>query len=144
MFIESAFAETDAIEVQEVVVADSAQPASPSLIESLGSSGIVPMILIFFVFYFLLIRPQEKKRRLQEQLVSGVKKGEEILTNTGLFGTVTQINDSDNTVMVQIAKGVEIKMLKNTISDILSRREKGEKKEQKAAISKEKNKAPKK
>jgi preprotein translocase subunit YajC len=79
------------------------------------------MVLIFVVFYFLLIRPQEKKRRQQAQLVSEVKKGEEILTNTVLFGKVVEINDSDNTIMVQVAKDVEIKMLKNSIANIISR-----------------------
>jgi preprotein translocase subunit YajC len=84
------------------------------------------MVLIFVVFYFLLIRPQEKKRRNQETLVSGVKKGEEVMTNSGLFGVVTKINDSDNTVMVQIAKDVEVKVLKNSIADIISRSKKVE------------------
>ena len=85
------------------------------------------MVLIFVVFYFLLIRPQEKKRRTQETLVSGVKKGgvlEEVMTNSGLFGVVTKINDSDNTIMVQIAKEVEVKVLKNSIADIISRSKK--------------------
>jgi preprotein translocase subunit YajC len=137
MFIESAIAETDTVEIQETVIAEQ-EPASPTFMESLGGSGLVPMLLIFMVFYFLLIRPQEKKRRMQEDLVSGVKKGEEVVTNAGLFGTVTQINDSDNTVMVQVAKGVEIKILKNTIADIISRRKIEEKKEKKEAEKKKK------
>ena len=78
------------------------------------------------VFYFLLIRPQEKKRRNQETLVSGVKKGEEVMTNSGLFGVISKINDSDNTVMLQIAKDVEIKVLKTSIADIVSRSKKPE------------------
>ena len=82
------------------------------------------MVLIFVVFYFLLIRPQEKKRRNQETLVSGVKKGEEVMTNSGLFGVISKINDSDNTVMLQIAKDVEIKVLKTSIADIVSRSKK--------------------
>ena len=116
MFIENALADTDTITIQ-----DSAnETAAPPPIES-GWTSLVPMVLIFVVFYFLLIRPQEKKRRQQAQLVSGVKKGEEVLTNTGLFGKVTQINDSDNTIMVQVSKDVEVKMLKNSIADIISR-----------------------
>ena len=129
MFIQNALADTDTIEIQEAVAVESVEIGTPSFIESIGGSGLVPMVLIFLVFYFLLIRPQEKKRRMQEQLVLGVKKGEEIVTNAGLFGTVTEINDSDNTIVVQIAKGVEIKMLKNYIADIISRRTKEEKKE---------------
>jgi|TARA_B110000503_G_scaffold143400_1_gene244645 preprotein translocase subunit YajC len=116
MFIENALADTDTITIQDTKT----ELAAPSSIESSWTS-LVPMVLIFVVFYFLLIRPQEKKRRQQAQLVSEVKKGEEILTNTGLFGKVVEINDSDNTIMVQVAKDVEIKMLKNSIANIISR-----------------------
>ena len=122
MFIENAYAETDTITVQDVGNA----PESPPAIES-GWTSLVPMLLIFVVFYFLLIRPQEKKRRQQQTLVSGVKKGEEVLTNSGIFGKVTEINDSDNTIMVMIAKGVEIKMLKGSITDIPSKSKKDDK-----------------
>lgn len=111
---------TDTITIQDT----EATPDAPASIES-GWTSIVPMILIFVVFYFLLIRPQEKKRRNQETLVSGVKKGEEIVTNSGIFGTVTKINDSDNTILVEFAKGVEVKMFKSSIMDIISRRDKG-------------------
>ncbi len=116
MFINNAFADTDTITLQ----GSESTPESPPAIES-GLTSLVPMVLIFVVFYFLLIRPQEKKRRAQETLVSGVKKGEEILTNAGICGVVTQINDSDNTITLRIANGVEIKMQKNSIADIVSR-----------------------
>lgn len=116
MFINNAFADTDTITLQ----GSESVPESPPAIES-GLTSLVPMVLIFVVFYFLLIRPQEKKRRSQETLVSGVKKGEEVLTNAGIYGVVTQINDSDNTITLRIANGVEIKMQKNSIDDIVSR-----------------------
>ena len=58
--------------------------------------------------------------------MSGVKKGEEVLTNSGIIGIVSKINDSDNTVLLSIAKDVEIKILKTSISDILSRTKKEE------------------
>lgn len=111
---------TDTITVQD----SGSAPAAPPPVESNGWTSLVPMILIFVVFYFLLIRPQEKKRRNQESLVSGVKKGEEVMTNSGLFGVVSKINDSDNTVLLQIAKDVEIKILKTSIADIVSRSKK--------------------
>lgn len=125
MFIENALADTDTITIQDT----GSEAAAPPPVESIWATGLVPMVLIFVVFYFLLIRPQEKKRRRQETLVSGVKKGEEVLTNSGLFGTVTKINDSDNTIIVKLAKDVEVKMLKNSISDILSRDNKEVKKD---------------
>ena len=121
---------TDTITVQD---ANSA-PAAPPPVESSGWMSLVPMVLIFVVFYFLLIRPQEKKRRNQETLVSGVKKGEEVMTNSGLFGVISKINDSDNTVMLQIAKDVEIKVLKTSIGDIVSRSKKPEDTKEKKQI----------
>lgn len=116
MFINNAFADTDTITLQN----SESTPEAPPAIES-GLTSLVPMVLIFVVFYFLLIRPQEKKRRAQETLVAGVKKGEEVLTNAGIYGVVTKINDSDNTITLRIANDVEIKMQKNSIADIVSR-----------------------
>ncbi|MDC0865016.1 preprotein translocase subunit YajC [Rickettsiaceae bacterium] len=116
--------EADTIALQETETA----PNSPESMETSIWSNLVPMLLIFVVFYFLLIRPQEKKRKEQEALVLGIKKGEEVLTNSGLFGTVTKINDSDNTIILQIAKDTEIKILKNSIADITSRTDNKEKK----------------
>ena len=109
--------ETDTIALQETQNI----PESPEAIEPSVWTNIVPMLLIFVVFYFLLIRPQEKRRRQQEEMVLSVKKGEEVLINSGLFGVVTKINDSDNTATVQIAKDTEVKILKSSISDITSR-----------------------
>jgi len=116
--------EADTIALQETETT----PNSPESMETSIWSNLVPMLLIFVVFYFLLIRPQEKKRKEQEALVLGIKKGEEVLTNAGLFGTVTKINDSDNTIILQIAKDTEIKILKNSIADITSRTDNKEKK----------------
>jgi len=112
--------------------------ALPKAPESPGNSwtSLVPMVLIFAVFYFLLIRPQEKRRRAQQDLVSSVKKGEEVLTNSGIIGVVSKINDSDNTVHISVAKDVEIKMLKTSISDILSRTKKEGVKDNKSLVKK--------
>ena len=129
MFIDNAFADTDTMTMQD----SEGVPDTPSAIES-GLTSLVPMVLIFVVFYFLLIRPQEKKRRAQEALVTGVRKGEEVLTNTGIYGVVTKIDDSDHTVMVRIADNVEVKMLKNSITNIVSRSKESATSDKKANI----------
>jgi preprotein translocase subunit YajC len=116
MFFNNALADADTITIQD----SETVPDAPPPVES-GLTSLIPMILIFVIFYFLLIRPQEKKRRAQENLVSGVKRGEEILTTSGIYGIVSQINDSDNTVMLKVSEGVEMKILKNSIIDIVSR-----------------------
>lgn len=105
-------------------------PVAPPPVES-SWLGLMPMLLILVMFYILLIRPQEKKRREHESFVASVKKGEEVVTSAGVFGVVTKINDSTDTVLLKIAKDVEIKIQKNSISDIVSRRDKIEKKQDK-------------
>jgi preprotein translocase subunit YajC len=116
MFIANAYAESDTI-----TIADTENtPEAPKSLEQ-GLTSFVPIILILVVFYFFLIRPQEKRRRIQEETVSSVKKGEDVLTSSGFFGKVTSINDSDNTIHIEIAKGVEVKALKSSIADITSR-----------------------
>lgn len=132
MFIENAYAENDTITIQDTQTI----PETPKAIAS-GWTSLIPMILIFAVFYFLLIRPQEKRRRNQEELVSSVKRGEYIVTNSGIFGKVISINDNDNTLYIEIAKGVEIKALKTSIADIVSRAKKDELKDKKVIKTKE-------
>lgn len=97
--------------------------ALPPAADGLQSTwtSLVPMVLIFVVFYFLLIRPQDKKRKAQEELVNSVKKGEKVLLSSGIYGVVESINDSDGTALVNIADGVTIKMLKTAIADIVNR-----------------------
>ena len=89
--------------------------------------GFVPMILIFIVFYFLLIRPQEKKRKEQEAMIASVQKGEEIITHGGIYGKVEKINDTDASIDLEIAKNTVIKISKNAIADITSRIKENEK-----------------
>lgn len=88
-----------------------------------GFSSLVPMILIFVVFYFLLIRPQEKKRKAQEKLVSTVKPGENVITHSGMFGRIVSVNENDNSVSLEVAKNVEIKIMKSAIADITNRKD---------------------
>ncbi|BBJ31900.1 UPF0092 membrane protein [Rickettsia asiatica] len=106
----------DTIEIQETEVV----PVETNSLQS-GLTSLIPMVLIFAVFYFLLLRPQEKRRKEREKLVSEVKKGEEVLTNSGIYGIITKVSDSDNNIEVEIAKDVRIKVLKSAIIDITSR-----------------------
>ncbi|AAL03431.1 MAG: preprotein translocase subunit YajC [Rickettsia slovaca] len=106
----------DTIEIQETEVV----PAETNSLQS-GLTSLIPMVLIFAVFYFLLLRPQETRRKEREKLVSEVKKGEEVLTNSGIYGIVTKVSENDNNIEIEIAKDVRIKVLKSAIIDITSR-----------------------
>jgi preprotein translocase subunit YajC len=75
-----------------------------------------PLILMGGVFYFLLIRPQQKRVRAQQALVNAVEVGDEIMTTGGIFGTIVEIDDDEGTVLVEIAPGTRIRMVKSGIS----------------------------
>ena len=117
--------ESQATQTQDVALtttsASEALPVAPDSIQSTFTS-LAPMVLIFIVFYFLLIRPQEKKRKAQEQLVSTVKPGEEVLLHSGIYGKVVKVNENDNSLLLQVSKETEIKVLQSAIADIVSRK----------------------
>ena len=96
-------------------------PQAPEPIQSTFTS-LMPMLLIFVVFYFLLIRPQDKKRKAQEQLISTVKPGEEVLLHSGIYGKVVKVNENDASLILQISKETEIKIMQTAIADIISRK----------------------
>jgi preprotein translocase subunit YajC len=82
----------------------------------------LPLILIFVVFYFLLIRPQQAKVKAQREMLGGVKRGDRVVTGGGIIGLVTKVI-SDNELQVELAEGVRVRIVKQTITDILTRGE---------------------
>jgi preprotein translocase subunit YajC len=83
---------------------------------------LFPLILIFVVFYFLLIRPQQAKVKAQREMLSGVKRGDRVVTGGGIIGLVTKVI-SDNEIQVELAEGVRVRVVKQTITDIVARGE---------------------
>lgn len=99
-------------------------PAGP--LTGVPDSGSVlmrflPFFLILGVFYFLLIRPQQKKMQMQDDMVKALKKGDRVVTAGGFVGTITKL-EGDTYVMMEIAKGIEIKVVKSTIQGPLDDR----------------------
>ena len=82
-----------------------------------STSFIIMMVLMFGAFYFLLIRPQQKKQKAHTELVAGLKAGDEVLTAGGVLGKVTGV--SDHYATLQIAENVEIKVQKSTVSAVV-------------------------
>ena len=76
----------------------------------------LPLILMGGVFYFLLIRPQQRRVRTQQALVNAVEVGDEIMTTGGIFGTITDMDDDEGTITVEIAPGTRIRMVKSGIA----------------------------
>lgn len=82
---------------------------------SAGNYTLIIYIVLFIgIFYFLLIRPGQKQRKMHQELVQSIQKGDEVLTAGGLYGTVTKI--ADDYVMVEIAKKTEVKVSRNSIA----------------------------
>ncbi|MBP7190553.1 MAG: preprotein translocase subunit YajC [Rickettsiaceae bacterium] len=86
-------------------------------------SSLTPILMIFVVFYFLVIRPQDKKKKEQESLVASVKRGEEVLTHSGIYGVVSKVTEGSDNIEITIAKDVNIKVLKSAIAEIISRKD---------------------
>ncbi|MCY3768965.1 MAG: preprotein translocase subunit YajC [Gammaproteobacteria bacterium] len=84
-----------------------------------GSSliGILPMILIFVVFYFLLIRPQQKRTKEHKSMVAGLEKGDEIVTSGGTLGKILKVDDSF--ITVEISQGVEIQVQRMAVAQMM-------------------------
>lgn len=83
------------------LLAQAAQPQQPNLLVSL-----MPLVFIFVIFYFLLIRPQQKRQKEHEKLVAGLKTNDEVVTSAGIHGTVTNVKEK--TVIVRIAENTKV------------------------------------
>jgi preprotein translocase subunit YajC len=79
-----------------------------------GFAAFIPMILIFVVFYFLLIRPQQKKAKAHQEMVSSLKKGDRVITNGGIYGLVTGLDEG--TATIEIADKVRVKVTRSSIA----------------------------
>jgi preprotein translocase subunit YajC len=91
--------------------------------DSQGGSSLIaflPLLLMGGIFYFLLIRPQQRRAKAQQALLRSVEVGDEIVTTAGVFGTVTAIDDVDDVVTVEIAPGTRIRMVRAGIGRVVS------------------------
>src|SRR6476659_11190777 len=80
----------------------------------------LPLVLIFVVFYFLLIRPQQKKQKDQRAMLDALRRGDRVVTGGGILGTVSKVV-SPGEVEVDIASGVRVKVLRSTITSVLAK-----------------------
>ncbi len=81
--------------------------------------GILPWVLIFLIFYLLMIRPQQKRVKQHQAAIAAIKKGDEVVTGGGIRGKVTRVVD-DNEAEVEIAHGIKVRVVKGTISQVLT------------------------
>lgn len=106
----SAFAEEVAVATDGAAAAT--VPAGSPL------ASVLPLVMIFVVFYFLLIKPQQKRMKAHQAALAALKKGDKVVTGGGIIGKITKLNDAE-TVTVEIASGVEVTVAKATISGLV-------------------------
>lgn len=83
---------------------------------------LLPLILIFAIMYFLLIRPQQRKAKEHQNMVHALRRGDQVITQGGVIGKVTKVAEG-NEIEVEIAQGVKVRVIKSTIAQVLSKTE---------------------
>jgi preprotein translocase subunit YajC len=89
-----------------------------------GLIGFVPIILIFAIMYFLMIRPQQKKVKEHRAMVEALRRGDQVVTSGGLIGKVTKVSDAE--VEVELAQNVKVRVVRDTIARVTSKTEPAE------------------
>ena len=87
-----------------------------------GIAQFIPLILIFVIFYFFLIRPQQKRAKDHLAMVAGLKRGDEVITSGGIIGIVDRVMEDDR-IEVVLAENVKVQIIKSTITSLLKKTE---------------------
>ncbi|HXY61285.1 MAG TPA: preprotein translocase subunit YajC [Chthoniobacterales bacterium] len=94
-----------------------AQPAAPAPAPGGGFGFFVPFIFIFIIMYFMLFRPQKKRQQEQQRLISALKTGDKVVTNSGIHGLIANVKET--TVMLKVADNVKIEVEKSAVTNVL-------------------------
>ena len=101
--------------------------ATPAFAQAAGGGlevfkGFMPIILIFVIMYFLLIRPQQKRAKEHKAMVEALRRGDQVLTQGGIIGKVSKVKE-DGEIEVEIAEGVRVRVMRATIAQVMSKSE---------------------
>ncbi|MBL6596324.1 MAG: preprotein translocase subunit YajC [Candidatus Puniceispirillum sp.] len=88
-----------------------------------GGFGLLPILFVMVIFYFLLIRPQQKRAKQHREMLAAIRRGDKIVTSGGLTGTVVKVTEDSDTVEVEIAKDVKVHVVRAMIADIRGKTE---------------------
>lgn len=110
----------------DLLVPIAAQAPAGGAVRTGGAGGLggmmIPMLLIFAIFYFMLIRPQQRKEKERKKMIAELKSGTRVMFSGGILGTITNVKES--TFVIKIADGVKVEVARGAVSQVL---EKGEK-----------------
>jgi preprotein translocase subunit YajC len=81
-----------------------------------GIAAFLPFIAMIVILYFLLIRPQQKKQKEHKTMLTTLRKGDKVVTNSGMFGTIVGIDDNENKVVLKVAENVKVEFLKSSVA----------------------------
>ena len=117
--------------LNNILIAESLAQESETTTEpnqpAFSFSSFVPLIAIFIIFYFLIIRPQSKKIKEHQEMVNALKIGNKVITSGGIIGVVKEVHQKEGQIEVEISEGVNIKILKQHVSDLVKNELKAEK-----------------
>jgi preprotein translocase subunit YajC len=105
---------------EAIVRAALATPLPESFMDSSLLTTIAPLVLVFGIFYFLVMRPQQQRAGQHRQMLDNLRRGDIVVTAGGIVGKVSKVKD-DGEVMVEIADGVQIRVIKTTLSEVRSK-----------------------
>jgi len=88
-----------------------------------GGLGLMPIILVMIIFYFLLIRPQQKRAKQHREMLAALRRGDKVVTNGGITGTIVKVVDDLDTVEVEIAKDVKVNVVRAMIAEVRGKTE---------------------
>ena len=83
-----------------------------------GGFGLLPIVFVMVIFYFLLIRPQQKRAKQHKEMLSAIRRGDKIVTSGGLTGTIVKVVEDSETVEIEIAKDVKVHVVRAMIADV--------------------------
>ena len=101
---------------------------TPAYAQAAGGAGsafasFIPLILIFAIMYFLLIRPQQKKLKEHQAMVAALRRGDRVVTQGGIIGKVTRVKEDETEIEVEIAPNTRVNVVRSTIAQVLSKTE---------------------
>lgn len=99
--------------------ADEVQTQAQAAVGQSTLASFVPLILIFLVFYFVLVRPQMKKQKEQESMIKSLQKGDKVVTAGGMVGTIHKVEEGENMFSLEIAPEVRIKIIATSVTEKL-------------------------
>ncbi|HEX2529186.1 MAG TPA: preprotein translocase subunit YajC [Geminicoccus sp.] len=100
--------------VNEALAQSAGAPAGAGAFDIVS---LLPLVLIFVVFYFLLIRPQQKKMRDHREMISALKRGDKVITGGGIVGTIVKSDEGKPLVTVEVAPNIRLDVVRSTITD---------------------------